>query len=179
MPTTSDSPEPQDNPGVKATGAQKKAGAQRKSTRKPPTDYTGRQAERLAEEAAKKQQEAAAKMAMVTAIEAEEDDRVIDLSQGPNTPQPEPVDVATIVVEDPDEIIDLTQGPNGPPVVAAPPTIIVDGPAEIIPLDDIVNLTYGVDPETRAARVYNLKKGRTYWVPADFAAHCREKELVY
>lgn len=116
-----------------------------------PTDFTGRERARLAEDAAKTKAEANKEAAAAAAAEAERKASEVVEVTGPNTYTP--------VVLDDVEAVDVVRTEEEFEVVTV--------------LDDIQQMTYGVGNN------YDFERGRKYKIPRHLADHLREKGYVY
>lgn len=156
------------------------------------TDKTARDRDAQAKAAEKEQQEAAARMSVATAEAAIPNDVVDYTGEGVTDDEQRLVGAEAVSTADPtvhpepaqeEEVADLT-GPEGGSTVPTPEQVLAETvqredpglrPAtEIVrPVED-TRFVYGT-----SSKVYEFSAGRAAKVPADVAAHMREKQLIY
>lgn len=117
--------------------------------RKRAGDLTGLETERLVKENQAALKERAQEISMMAEVEAEQNARPVDYSQGPHT------ETAAAALEVADEIQ------------------LEEPTKTIIPITTLEQMTFG------AGQHYNFEEGRKYVVPVELARHLASKGLLW
>lgn len=147
-------------------------------------DVTGRQKAQAAKEATKEQQEAAKRMAMATAVEAEKKKEVVDLSG--NTPEvvesnePQELDGTPVDVSEPDETVEQVVAKAAPHPSSGSVAAVVEQGVQVAEKTKLkVKALYDIEDATVGyGTSFTLEEGRRYILPRHVAEHFAEKELV-